>query len=49
MDKEKIKNTSGANIEVWVVEECVLHMLLIKFTVYLSPGSLGEAVKSTKN
>jgi len=49
MVKDKVKNTSGANIEVWIVEKGVLHVLLIEFTVYLGPGPLHEAVRFVKS
>ncbi len=47
--KDKVKNISGANIEVWIVEKGMLHMLFIEYTVYLGPGPLHEAVRLAKN
>ena len=46
--KDKVKNTSCANIEVWIVENGLLHMLLIEFAVYLGPGPLHGAVRLAK-
>ena len=49
MVKDEVKNTSGANVEVWIAEKGMLHILFIKFAVYLGPGPLHEAVRLAKN
>lgn len=48
MIEDKVKNTSSANIKVWILKKDTPHMLFIKITVYLSPRPLHEAVKFTE-
>jgi hypothetical protein len=43
--KNKVKDTSGANIEAWIVKERILHVLLVKLAVYLGAGSLYRVMR----
>jgi hypothetical protein len=46
--KNDIKHATSANVEVRIIEESMLHVLFVKFTVNLGPGSLYRVVNQMK-